>query len=925
MLTSWIEAAAKGRMGGPVRAGMWSSVVVGTHPVESDQEVWLELSADDVPLGPLPAYWLENKGVNSLWHVPIPPQGVGARLRYRSVARRGDSTTVHSPYQDVVVRSNLPDRTEMQESFDAPPEGIVGNRSMTARVDCRGSTYDVYYPTVGLHSDVRPAEGDLPHSRSHFRMIAAGLGCGRRLDWFAERSSWEGFQYYQGATNLLVTELTSRTVPIRVLATDLIVLGPDLPRTAGGSDAPGQYLKRYRITNEGDADRQVVFGLYVQAEVNGGVGDLGLSWHDGDRCLLAGNRGHAHANRKLARDATIEFGIALDSRADVQCEPTGPNEAILLRHLDLPAGETAHVDVLVTGAFTGWRSDPGTYEHWIRPALFWFRSTDLDQVEAATAADWDDFVEPVPELNAPKPAYAVALRRSSLAAALHCDARWGGIAGGFDRGWNAYCFPRDALFTAGALDRVGHPEIGRAVFDWLGRVRGLQRPFAYWLQKYTIDGWPEWETPSVDQSALIPWAIDRQYRRQGDLDRVAAVWPMIEQAAQVALGNAGHPGLRYLDDLRLVSSLGPWDSRFGAFCYSNACVVAGLRAAARLGTLLDKPADRLRAWEERADLVWNEGVLGSADPSTGGPGLVDPETGRFLEARRVSTWRGLWTDRPEELRDRSTAVDVATLAASAPLGLISPSDPRMRATTEAILRLNSVDGDPNALTLWTAEPGLADPRQCHGEGHRGEQSSLATLWMARHLILLGRETGEGRYWTRAVALLDHLLGRLCPLGLGFRPRMRRDDPATFSARSTLGVWALHASLIDALLDLAGLDYDAVDRRVTIEPALAPRWPHLGISQQLPCGSVGYQLSRSAGGHHYRLELLADLRYPVQVRIALACPGLLELGAWRGEPDEAGPRFDRARSRLQWTIDLPAGRANRDWSWGMAGVGEGIGV
>lgn len=925
MVTSWIETAAKGRMGGPVRAGMWATVVVGTHPVEADQEVWLEFSADDVSLGPLPAYWLENKGVNSLWHVPIPPQAVGARLRYRSAARQGDSPTVHSPYQDVVVRSNLPDRTEMHEFFDAPPEAIVGNRSMTARVDCRGATYDVYFPTVGLHSDVRPSEGDLPQSRSHFRLIAAGLGVGRRLDWFIERSSWEGFQYYQGATNLLVTELTSRSVPIRVLATDLIALGADLPRTAGGSEAPGQYLKRYRITNEGDGDRRVVFGLIVQAEVNGGVGDLGLSWHDDDRCLLASNRGHGHANRKFARDATIEFGIALDGRDDVQCEPTGPNEAILLRHLTIPAGGTAHVDVLITGAFTGWRGDPGTYGHWIRPALSWFRSTDLDRVEAATAAQWDAFVEPVPELVSAKPAYAVALRRSALAAALHCDAGWGAIAGGFDRGWNAYCLPRDALFAGSALDRVGHSEINRAVFDWLGRVRGLQRPFSYWFQKYTIDGWPEWESPAVDQSAMIPWAIDRHFRRQGDLDRVVATWPMVEQAAQVALGNAGHPGLRYLEDLSLVSSSGLWDSRFGAFLYSNVCVVAGLRAAARLGRILDKPADRLQSWEDRADLIWNEGILATADPSTAGPGLVDPETGRFLEARRVSTLRGLWTDRPELLQDRSAAVDVAALAASVPFGLIDPNDPRMRATTEAILRLNSVDHDPNAVATWTPERGLADPRQCHGEGRRGEQSSLATLWLARHLIRLGRETGEGRHWLRAVSLIDHLLGRLCPLGLGLRPRIKRDDPATFPARTALGVWTLHANLIDAMLDLAGLDYDAVERCLRLTPTLAPRWPQIGLSQQFPCGSVGYQLTRSADGHHYRLELRTDLQHPVRARIELTCPDLAELGSWVGEPGEERPRFDRGRSRLQWTIDLPAGQWERTWSWGMAGVSEGIGV
>ena len=108
-------------MGGPVRAGMWSSVVVGTHPIEADQEVWLEIAADEVPLGPLPAYWIENKGVNSLWHVPIPPQAVGARLHYRSAARRAGSERSYSPYQDTIVRPNLPDRTESPEIVPPVP------------------------------------------------------------------------------------------------------------------------------------------------------------------------------------------------------------------------------------------------------------------------------------------------------------------------------------------------------------------------------------------------------------------------------------------------------------------------------------------------------------------------------------------------------------------------------------------------------------------------------------------------------------------------------------------------------------------------------------------------------------------------------------------------------------------------------------
>ena len=910
MVATWIESAAKGRHGGPVRAGMWATVVVGTHPIEDNQDVWLEVSVDDVALGPLPAYWIENKGVNSLWHVPIPPQGVGVRLHYRAAARSPGSPLVSSPAQDTIVRPNLPDRSESSEIVGASPEGLVGNRMMTARVDARGSTYDLYFPTVGMHCDVRPADGDWPQSRAHFRTIVGGLAVGRRLDWFTERLCWEAFQHYQGATNLLMTELSWRNGPIRVLATDFVAMGDSLPRTAGGTLSPGQYIKRFRMINEGTEPRRALFGVYIQTEVNGGIGDPGLSWHDGDLTLLATNRGHGHVNRKLARDSTVEFAIALDGRGDVLCEPTGKNEAILLRWLDLPVGTPVTVDLLVSGAFTGWRGDPGTFEHWLRPALAWFRSADLDQIEQRTGQEWDSFIAPLPNPHYPKPNYAVSLRRAALAAALHADLEWGAIAAGFERGLSAYCWPREAVWAGDTLARLGHPEIARHVYRWLASVRGRNRPFPYWFQKYTIDGGPEWETPAVDQTAIIPWGLERYYQRTGDLAFVASSWTMIEQAASVCTGRSGHPGLRLIEELHLISSAGIWDHRFGAFLYSNATAVAGLRAAARLARLLDRPEPAAR-WEAMAERIWEQGILGG--PSASDPGLVDHENGRFVDSRRLSTLRGLWANRPELLIERSTALDISMLGLVVPLGLLSASDPRMIRTAEAILRNNAIPGNPNLLTRWSMELGRQEHSFGPGESHGQDVSSLATLWMARYLIKLGSATGHGRHWNRALAMVDAILGRLFPLGLMIRPSVRLNDAPRIPHGLAGGAWSLHAMLSDTLLDFAGLDYHDLDRRVTLEPALPSPWSHVGLSQNFACGEVGYRLDRPIGGTVHHMSVKTVLKYPVSLHVAVTCPGLTELGPWSSNPAGPAPDFDPRTGRLSWTVELPAD-AESVWSW-----------
>src|SRR5262249_55581530 len=148
------------------------------------------------------------------------PQGVSTRLHYRAIVDRGGGVTAQSGYQDAVVRPNLPDRTEASDPLLWGAEGLVGNRLMTIRVDARGSTYDLYFPTAGLHSSVRPREGDLPQSRCHFRAIVGGLAVGRRVDWFTERAAWDTDQKYQAATNLLTTTLSWRHGPINVRIID---------------------------------------------------------------------------------------------------------------------------------------------------------------------------------------------------------------------------------------------------------------------------------------------------------------------------------------------------------------------------------------------------------------------------------------------------------------------------------------------------------------------------------------------------------------------------------------------------------------------------------------------------------------------------------------------------------------------------------
>jgi hypothetical protein len=187
--------------------------------------------------------------------------------------------------------------------------------------------------------------------------------------------------------------------------------------------------------------------------------------------------------------------------------------------------------------------------------------------------------------------------------------------------------------------------------------------------------------------------------------------------------------------------------------------------------------------------------------------------------------------------------------------------------------------------------------------------------MVRYLLQLGRETGQGRHWNRAISLIEAILGRLSPLGLSLRPGGRGPESARLVSNPSGNAWRLHAMLIDTMLDLAGLEYDVVDRRMILQPILPGQWPQTGISRTFPCGDVTYRLERPIGVNVHRLRVEADLNVPVILQIHATCPGLAELGPWHGTPATPAPAFDPATGRLAWNVRLPFGESAWTWTWG----------
>ena len=73
--------------------------------------------------------------------------------------------------------------------------------------------------------------------------------------------------------------------------------------------------------------------------------------------------------------------------------------------------------------------------------------------------------------------------------------------------------------------------------------------------------------------------------------------------------------------------------------------------------------------------------------------------------------------------------------------------------------------------------------------------------------------------------------------------------------------------------------------------------------------------RPIGGAVHQLTWKSRLNRPATLEVGVTCPGLVDPGPWRSQPEGPAPNFDARTGRLTWTVSLPEGDAERVWTWG----------
>ncbi|GAB6273220.1 MAG: glucan 1,4-alpha-glucosidase [Peptococcaceae bacterium] len=190
------------------------------------------------------------------------------------------------------------------------------------------------------------------------------------------------------------------------------------------------------------------------------------------------------------------------------------------------------------------------------------------------------------------------VQRSLLTLKLLCHRETGGIiaAPEFDPfyaccGGYAYCWPRDGLFAAVALDEAGFYEEAKDFYFYCLRVQEID---GSWKQRYFTDGkWAPFWGHQIDQVGAVLWGYAHHFALTREKKFLAAVWPSICL------------GVNYL--LRSLSpannlpqpSFDLWEDNFCQSTYAAAATYGGLKAAAALAKTKGEPA-KAALWRETA-------------------------------------------------------------------------------------------------------------------------------------------------------------------------------------------------------------------------------------------------------------------------------------------------------------------------------------
>ena len=579
---------------------------------------------------------------------------------------------------------------------------VVGNARMLATLGTNGELYRLFWPHVD-HAQ---------HVDQMFGGIYAG-DFGQSVFWLNDGQHWQFEQLLQGDVPVCTTKAKGHHLPLQVTVTDYAVPDQDI------------LVRHYVFENRSPDPIAFKFLFYSSMYLDGHSMGNGVLYHPFADALVHFRHDYAFGVASNQPIVGYQCGNALNDAGDGQLSGA-PNtlgaDGCVVWHIDKLSGSQTKELTLYITAGKGIKTAMAN--------LKTARDSGHRVLLQQTLNYWLQYLGPEAE-----DITGNLFRRSLAVCRLLTDGRTGAViaAPEIDEhyhmcGGYGYCWPRDGVIVAYAMGRAGFNRFSEQYYSW---CTVAQAEHGAWMQRYDSKGFlgPSWGN-QIDETGSVLWGMWQHYRQTGDEEFLQKIWPSLEQ------------GVNYLCDKidpktnLPTPSFDLWEERVGEHAYSSAAVAAGFVGAAEIAARLNH--NELSAqWKDTADRI-KKGI---------GDNLWSEEQGYFLRTvmkmvghdeycrcqnagkkAGVSDDGGgtrsyyVWADE---------IVDASVLGLVYPYGILSPHDPRVLKTVQAI---------ENRLTA----PGVGGIKRYENDHYIGGNPwIITTLWLALYYITAGsRERAE---------------------------------------------------------------------------------------------------------------------------------------------------------------------------------------
>jgi hypothetical protein len=760
-------------------------------------------------------------------------------------------------------------------------EAVFGNTFTAGMLDQNGTVYDMHFPTPGGvfgvgtrnegyvdHGDTFPAL--LPagwRGQMHINQAMPGIRVNGTTHWLSNPNgvSYDQVtQSYNPTSNTIHTtgRLFAGGANIAVEQYDFSPAGIAFPNNTSGQPERHIYIKRLILTAPAAArgttavlPAQVYW--YVDPALNGGdtydsmfwdaskgamtaydkttrtVTGTGNSFASPDEYNPTTNAGYTK-NIALYLSSCVKLAGSNTLAAESWRDSSGDNgQGWMGTEVLLEPGVPTEIDILMVGS--SYRppnpltdpmpSDDGVYNGKIAPVLDWFRTANIASVQSQTDAYWANWLNSGTRAATPDANVNKLMDRGLLCTALHVDGFNGGVIAGFHNGAYPYVWPRDAVYAAITLARTGHLAEAEGVYAYMKNT--TYRDFeawgrkGFWKQKYSTDGYVIWGAPQIDETAVLPWGVNFQYRMTADSAMLNRYVEQVRDSVLSCTQSSGDSRLFVVgggnacsnDSPGLMHSNNVWEDSYATFVYSNANIVRGLWDAASI-------YDALGLTSERDDANLRAASFKAA-----------------LDAR---------------LACNAENTDISQLGVVYPFKVYSPLDSRVGAFESRITsQLVNAPGLFNDGYGWT---GLVNRYTGDGYWGNGSGSSpwgagpwfLSTAWYGLYFAERADLTPGKADINLHKAKIDAMLLHVGPNGLGseqIAPRGIAGQPAPWNTGSLLypgqndftletawpNAWESMSTFVDSVMAFLDYEPDAASNTMHISPKLPTGWTTMTFS------------------------------------------------------------------------------------------------